>query len=98
MNRLLTILIITAAGVPAQDSAPLFTAMRHNDFAQVKALLEQGADPNAPNPEGTPALMFAAILCDPPVMKLLVSKGAAPNARNPAGATALMWAAGDPGL
>ena len=95
MLRFLTLLMVCPVAVWAQESDSLFAAIRRNDAAAVEALLHRGADPNARNPEGATALMYAAIHGGAPLMHLLVSKGADPNARNVAGATALMWAAGD---
>lgn len=97
MLRFLMLLILCPAVAPAEEWDSLFAAIRRNDIASVEALLHRGADPNARNPEGATALMYAAIHAGAPLMKLLVSKGADPNVQNPAGATALMWAAGDAG-
>lgn len=62
----------------------------------MKAALEDGADPNAKDPDGTPALMNAALYGTASHMKMLLDRGADANARNAMDATALIWAAGDP--
>src|SRR5262249_52790058 len=94
MLRFLTILILCPA-TWGQKSDSLFAAIRRNDTAAVELLLQSGADPNARDPEGATALMYASIHSAAPLMRLLLSNGADPNERNLAGATALMWAAGD---
>lgn len=65
-------------------------------MGRTKTLLEEGADPNGRDEEGTPALMNAALYGSAAHMKLLIDRGAGVNARNPMDATALLWAAGDP--
>lgn len=77
-------------------SAELHAAIRHGNFSQVKALLDAGADPNAPDKDGNPPLMIAAVFGSPSYIKLLLDKGANPKSANPMGASALLWAAGDP--
>jgi ankyrin repeat protein len=95
MLPFLTLLMLCPVAAWAQESDSLFAAIRRDDASAVEALLHQGADPNARNPEGATALMYAAIHAGAPLMELLISEGADPNGQNPAGATALMWAAGD---
>lgn len=70
-------------------------AIRRGDSGRMKALLDAGADANAVDEEGTPALMNAALYAGAGQMKILLERGAKVNAKNRAGATALIWAAGD---
>ena len=91
MLRFLTVLILYSVAVWAQESDSLFAAIRRNNAAAVEALLHRGANPNARNPEGATALMYASIHADAPVIHLLLARGADPNAENPAGATNPNW-------
>jgi ankyrin repeat protein len=75
-------------GTTALMKATLFATL-----AQMKALLDRGADPNAANAEGTTALMWAATRGLDRV-ELLLSSGARPNVADTAGFTPLMFAAG----
>jgi len=81
---------------PAEDSAAmLLEAIRLGDGADVNALLQKGAPPNAKLPDGTSALMEATVADDAGLLRALLDHGADVNTRNQAGATALMWATGD---
>ncbi len=95
-----------ALAVPAYPAAPvtepgarnqaLHQAIRKGDATRMKQLLEQGADPNATDEKGTPALMNAVLYMNADAVRVLVRRGARVNNKNGAGATALLWAAGDP--
>jgi len=74
---------------------PLFQAIQKSDAVAMKSLLATGLDPNARDPEDTPALMDAVLYGDAKCVKLLLDRGADPNAADKAGATALMWAVPD---
>lgn len=81
---------------PVEDlNASLQQAIIAGDTARMKMLLEQGADANSKDAEGTPALMNAALYGSAAHMKLLLDRGADVNARNGLDSTALIWAAGD---
>jgi ankyrin repeat protein len=90
---LLLALALPAAQTPAAE--PLFQAIQKSDASAVKRLLDRGADANARDAEGTPALMAAVLYADANCVKLLLRRSADPNAANKAGATALMWAVPD---
>src|SRR3989454_6159204 len=77
----------------AAGSADLLTAIRNGDYAQVRKLLESGADVNTAGKDGTTALMHSVIEADVKMMKLLVDKGANVNMKNGQDSTALMYAA-----
>ena len=102
MKQLIAIVLATAwaalgettAG-PSANSDALFRAIRASDQAAISAAIASGADPNATDPDGMPALMFAAIVGDAATMRNLLDNGADPNAANRAGATALIDAAAD---
>ena len=80
----------------ALNQENLNQAVRDNDLASVRRLIDAGAGVNAHDAKGgaTP-LMYASIYAGPEGMKLLLDKGADPNAKNDVGATSLMWAIGD---
>src|SRR5207253_355118 len=73
----------------------LLEALRANDKAGVKTLLQSGADSNARDSSGASALMYATLYASSEEMRLLLDRGADVNAANAQGATALMWATYD---
>ncbi|HYM13064.1 MAG TPA: ankyrin repeat domain-containing protein [Bryobacterales bacterium] len=93
-----TILFTSALHAAARNEMradDLLRAIRHNDTASVRALLQKGADVSAQDSTGATPLMYAALFAGPNCLELLLDKGAKPNARNAAGATALLWAIHD---
>ena len=66
----------------------------------VSVLIAARADPNAKNPGGMTALMFATQTNQISAIKLLIEHGADVNARTPSGSSAIKYAAvmGRPGL
>ena len=91
--RITLALLSVSAVLPAAD---LFTLVRSNDLAGLRAALNQGADANARDRRGARLLMHAAAFGSLDAMKLLLDAGADVNAKNSFDATALMWGAGDP--
>src|SRR5687768_1161200 len=79
----------------SQAAEPLFEAIRRADTAGVKRLLDRGANADARDADGTPALLAATLFANPDCVKILLDRGADPNATSKAGATALMWAVPD---
>lgn len=71
-------------------------ALQQGDRVALRQLINEGADMNSKDAEGTPLLMHAVLYSDAETVRLLLDHGADPNATNAAGATALIWAAGDP--
>lgn len=95
--RLLCVALL-AVGVSAQTPPPsdaLFTAIRHGAAGEVERALKGGADANAVDANGTPAVMAAALFGDARLVEVLLSHHADPNVKGPGGTTALMWAVPD---
>jgi len=104
MKRRFAVFLFCAAALSAADAitepgnrnTALMKAVRAGDVARMKAMLEEGADPNGTDQQGTPALMNAVLYSSPQAVKLLIERGANPNAKNAGGSNALVWAAGNP--
>jgi ankyrin repeat protein len=65
----------------------LFGAIRRNDVAAVKTLVDRGADVKAPDDSGATPLMHAALYAGPECVQLLLDRGADVNAANQYGAS-----------
>ena len=87
------------AAVEREADTRLTDAARSGDHAAVSALLEQGADANATDVDGTTALHWATYRDDAEMVGLLVAAGADPNGANRNAATPLLFACrnADPG-
>ncbi|MBK5294775.1 MAG: ankyrin repeat domain-containing protein [Acidobacteriia bacterium] len=94
---LLFVTVAFASGSQMDVGKRLFDAIRKDDTATVKALLQSGADANARDDLGATALMHATLYASENCTKLLLDKGADANAKTNAGSTALMWATGEEG-
>ena len=84
-----------SAQAPDSDSRALFAAIERGAAGEVERLLSRGANPNALDADGTPALMVAALFADAGTMEQLLKRGADPNMADRSGATALMWSVPD---
>jgi ankyrin repeat protein len=93
MRRLVLLILFASNTLFAAGSPDLLVAVRNGDHAQVRKLLEAGADVNTADRDGATALMHSVIESDVEMMKLLINRGANVNAANSAGSTALMYAA-----
>lgn len=85
----LLLVVSTAAG--AAD-VRLIEALRSGDHAAVRALLEGGAEVNAPEEDGATALHWAVRWDDAAAVDLLLGAGADPDAANDYGVTPLSLA------
>jgi len=68
------------------------TAARNADVEAVRAQLAAGADVNAPDTDGTPALLWAAYQSSPELVSMLLAAGADANASSRFGVTPLLQA------
>src|SRR5262245_17353880 len=100
MRIIATILAACALAATAHAQGPDFTpqtpligALLHNDPAEAKRLLEQGADPNEGRFVGMSPIVLAIARQDLALMRLMAAKGADLTVRDRTGSTLLMWAA-----
>lgn len=81
----LSLLLGGAAPLETPVETPVADAAQANDAAQVRALLQQGADVNAPQPDGLTALHWAAFNGSPEIVDVLLYAGASLEPRTRAG-------------
>ncbi len=81
-----------AGDEPPRPTPPLMRAALEGDLAEMRRLLDEGADVNAANDSGATALMWA--VDDLAKTRLLVDRGANVNAKSDDGRTPLLIAAG----
>lgn len=96
--RLASFLLLAGAGTGAAERASslsLSYQVQAGDVAAVRALLEQGADPNlrTQGPFSSTVLMSAASRGDAEMIRALLAAGARVNAKDSEGQTALLIAA-----
>jgi len=84
------------ASAAAAQRPPLVDAARNADKDQVRALVQQGANVNTGDADGTTALHWASYRDDLEIAELLIRAGAKVNAANDLGATPL-WTASQNG-
>lgn len=92
MKLLLTGLLVMSAAAAAPPKSDVADAAMRGDKSAVRALLQQKADVNARQIDGTTALHWAVQANDPELTDLLLTAGARPMAANQAGATPLLLA------
>lgn len=73
--------------------AAVAAAARDADVKEIRELIAAGSDVNAPDADGTSALLWAAYQASPELVTLLIEAGADPNAANRFGVTPLLQAA-----
>ncbi len=81
----LSLLLGGAAPLEAPVETPVADAAQANDMAQVRALLQQGADVNAPQPDGLTALHWAAVNGSQEIVDVLLYAGASLEPRTRVG-------------
>ncbi len=86
------VLAATTGAAAGNDDISLVGAAELRDRPAVDALLMQGADVNAPAPDGTTALHWAVRYDDLEMARVLIRAGANANAANRYGATSLLLA------
>jgi uncharacterized protein len=87
------LLCLAVSGLAVRADIRLIDAVRSGDSQAVSRLLQQKADPNAAEPDGTTALQSAAYRNDLEMVRLLLRAGAKAGAVNAYGASALSEAA-----
>jgi ankyrin repeat protein len=73
---------VAAISVATAAETRLLEAAEHGDRAAVLGLLAKGADPNAPGPDGTTAIMWAASNDDLELARALIKAGANVKLKN----------------
>ena len=93
-------LALTASSAAAATTSDLADAVMRRDAAAVRALMLKKADVNAPQNDGTTALLWAVRYDDLDTADMLIRAGAKVSAANRDGATALQLASinGNPGM
>jgi ankyrin repeat protein len=85
--------VIAAISVAWAAEATLLDAAERGDRAAALRLLEKGANPNAPGPDGTTAIMYAAANDDIDLVRALIKAGANVGLKNQFGTSAITEAA-----
>jgi ankyrin repeat protein len=85
-------LVLTASASAAATTSDLADAVMRRDAAAVRAVMQKKADVNAPQNDGTTALLWAVRYDDLDTADMLIRAGAKISARNRDGATALQLA------
>lgn len=99
--RLTATLLLLAGAVPCLTAqipdftppTPLFGALVNDNNAELKRLLDAGANPNEGRFLGSPPIFMALTHQNHEAVRALIAKGADVKATDRVGATTLMWAA-----
>ncbi|MBI4266338.1 MAG: ankyrin repeat domain-containing protein [Acidobacteria bacterium] len=90
---LLTVAVVWLADpVRSADQSPVAAAAKKGDLGAVRALIQQRADVNLPEADGSTALLWAAYNSDLPMARALLTAGAKVDAANRYGVTPLLQA------
>ncbi len=90
---LLVAAILAVASVASAAELTLVDAAERGDRATALRILAKGANPNAPGPDGTTAVMWAASNDDLELVRVLIKAGANVTLKNQFGTSALTEAA-----
>ena len=86
----LVAMVLSAASTAMAADGPLVVAAAEKgDRAAVLRLIAKGGDPNAPGPDGTTAIMYAAANDDLDLVRALIAAKANVSAKNQFGTTAI---------
>src|SRR5262245_16691112 len=90
-DGLMTAVVVCVAtlSVAAAAETTLLDAAERGDRAAALQVLATGADPNAPGPDGTTALMYAAANDDVELVRALIRAGANVKMANKFGTSAI---------
>jgi ankyrin repeat protein len=86
---LFVVLLSAASTAMAADGPLVVAAAEKGDRAAVMRLIAKGGDPNAPGPDGTTAIMYAAANDDLELVRALIAAKANVSAKNQFGTTAI---------
>src|SRR5438309_9110644 len=86
-----------AARVDSDLDGALMDSLYRGDSSAAVSMIDRGANANARNAEGVPALTIAVLHADRRAVSMLIEHGADVNARSGLGRTALIAAASIPG-
>src|SRR5688572_26996999 len=96
LGVLLATLVMAAGWVASPvftaDDSPVASAAKAGDLAAVRTLIEKRADVNAPQADGSTALLWAAYNSDADMTRALLAAGARVDAANRYGVTPLIQA------
>jgi len=97
MARTTALFLLLALAAPLAFAAPIHDAAKKGDAAEVRRLLDEGADVNARDDDGSTPLSLTlrdANGYDIALIKLLLERGADINIQDKRGNTALFWCVG----
>ncbi len=99
-SAVVLVLVLLQAAAVAQAAADqrLVDAAARQDWQRVRALLDAGADVNAPRADGVTALLWAAHWDEVEIVQVLLRAGAHPDAADDHGVTPLMRASENAGI
>ena len=92
------LLVQAAVAQAAGADLRLVDAAARQDWQQLRALLDEGADVNAPRADGVTALLWAAHWDEVEIVEVLLRAGADPDAADDHGVTPLMRASENAGV
>ena len=77
--------VFSLLGARGPDGPPVTDAAKAGEWEVLRGLVEQGADVNVADPDGTTALHWASLHADVESVELLIGAGADANAANEIG-------------